>query len=308
MIAAKPRRGHGGRGQKLVRFGILRPMAPDAAEAVRVRFRFAEPAAYGRITQAGLIRDSAGASGQQPYRVLDSYALVYSLDGACRFTDANGFAADLVPGDALLLFPDLPHRYGPPPGVRWSEFYLVFDGPVFDLMRERGILNPARPILHVEPVHVWLARMESVTDVPRRPGASVREAARLQLLLADMLDAARRTPAEEGNRRLIERACAMLESDLSREMDLPDLARRLGTSYESFRKRFVRATGMPPARWRTVRMIERACELMQRGGLSDKQIADRLGFNDEFHFSRRFKSVLGLSPRAFRRTLSRPRV
>ncbi len=65
--------------------------------------------------------------------------------------------------------------------------------------------------------------------------------------------------------------------------------------------------GTPPARWRAARIIERACELMLRGGLVDKQIADRLGFSDEFHFSRKFKQVIGQSPRQFRRSLSRSR-
>ncbi len=274
---------------------------------VPIRFRFAEPATFGRITRAGLIRDSIGTLGQRPMRVLDSFALVYALDGRARYEDGRGIARDIRPGDLILLFPDLPHLYGPPPKARWSEFYLVFDGPVFDLMLARGVLDPSRPVRHLEPVHDWLVRLESVTATPRRPGGTLLEASRLVGLLAELLAADAGGEEPDADRRLVQRACALLESDLEGELDGPRLARQLGTSYESFRKRFTRTLGVPPARWRRARLIERACELMQRGGLNDKQIAAQLGFYDEFHFSRRFKEVVGASPRTFRRTLTRSR-
>jgi AraC-like DNA-binding protein len=44
-----------------------------------------------------------------------------------------------------------------------------------------------------------------------------------------------------------------------------------------------------------------AAEWLQQPGALVKQVAERAGFSDPFHFSRAFKSVLGLSPDAFRR-------
>jgi len=46
---------------------------------------------------------------------------------------------------------------------------------------------------------------------------------------------------------------------------------------------------------------------MQGGNLTDRQIAERLGFCDEFYFSRRFKQLTGRSPRQFREELPRTR-
>ncbi len=43
-----------------------------------------------------------------------------------------------------------------------------------------------------------------------------------------------------------------------------------------------------------------AAEQIQRSGAMVKQVAEEAGFSDPFHFSRTFKSVLGLSPAAFR--------
>lgn len=273
---------------------------PAATEYVR--FSFGTPPHFGRITQVGLLRHGQGSSASM--RVIDSYALAYSLDGVAHYRDANGIARDLRPGDALLVFPELPHRYGPQAGERWSEFYLVFDGPAFDLWRENGLLDPFRPVLHCEPTDYWLQRLESVPDAPRQPGGALVEACRLLLLLAEMSAAAHSQVQLADERQAIARACALLESDTSRDLDMPSLAGQLGMPYPSFRKRFVELIGMPPGRYRTVKLVERACELMQRGGMPDRQIAETLGFCDEYYFSRRFKAVTGMSPRAFRRGLS----
>ena len=66
---------------------------------------------------------------------------------------------------------------------------------------------------------------------------------------------------------------------------------------------FTQIVGMPPAKYRAARIIDRACELIQNSDLSDKQIAEKLGFCDEYYFSRSFKKIRGASPRAFRKTL-----
>jgi AraC-like DNA-binding protein/quercetin dioxygenase-like cupin family protein len=44
-----------------------------------------------------------------------------------------------------------------------------------------------------------------------------------------------------------------------------------------------------------------AAEWLQQPGSLVKQVAERTGFSDPFHFSRVFKNVLGLSPESFRR-------
>jgi AraC-like DNA-binding protein len=123
---------------------------------------------------------------------------------------------------------------------------------------------------------------------------------RLQQLLADMLLGGNQNPIYQAERNWASRVCALLEAEQDLPDDLAGFARSLGMSYESFRKRFTRVVGQPPAKYRMARLIDRACELMQQRRMSDKQIALSLGFCDEFYFSRRFKQIIGQSPRQFR--------
>lgn len=260
----------------------------------------------GRITLSGLTR-RAGSTGMPAMRVFGSYALVYAFEGRAFYQDANGMAAAVRPGDIILVFPELGHRYGPVPGESWSEFYLCFEGPVFDLWRETGILDSSRPVHHVEPVDYWLKRFQSVRGDGRAfgPMAAAMEVCRLQQAMAEALASEAAGALAPGDLNWVSRACALLERDLTHEWSMPAVARQLGTSYESFRKRFTRLVGVSPARYRETRIIEQACRLMQETDLMNKEIADRLGFCDEFHFSHRFKQLTGRSPRAFRRTWPR---
>jgi AraC-like DNA-binding protein len=272
----------------------------------RILTRKAEISELGGISMAGYIRNSRGV-GPRPMRVLGSYALVYLLEGGGRYGDANGHEQAIVPGDLIFVFPNLAHRYGPREGQVWTEIYFIFAGPVFELWERTALLDPRRPVSHAEPIEYWLPRFESVVGSPRLPGnpqaPPLLEVCRLQEVLSEALIGGQQGPDEEADMKWAARACAMLEAELSRDLDVPRIARRLGMSYEGFRKRFTRLMGMPPNRYRAKRVIDRACELMHRGSMTDKQIAATLGFCDEFHFSKRFKQIAGCSPRAFRARL-----
>lgn len=81
---------------------------------------------------------------------------------------------------------------------------------------------------------------------------------------------------------------------------LSDLAVMAGMSKSHFSARFREAFGEAPGvfqqRWR----IERAKGLLDRPGLPIATVAEQLGFSDAFNFSRAFKRLTNLSPRAWR--------
>lgn len=269
-----------------------------------IRVRNARATELGGITLAGQLRTSDGLP-ERPMRVLGSYAVVYVLDGGGRFVDGTGFSTRVTAGDLIVLFPDVAHHYGPDEGGHWSEVYLVFDGPVFDLWRSAGLLDPARPVRRLEPIDRWTKTWTEL--VAAGPCADLRtslaELCRLQTVLAAALTGPEPDPARSEDQFWLARASALLEADIRREQPLEEIAARLGYSYHGFRKRFRRLAGMSPARYRSVRSIDRACELMADGTRTNREIASELGYCDEFHFSHRFKEITGRTPRQFRATL-----
>lgn len=261
----------------------------------------------GQVQRAAYITNSRGLR-PDVMRVLGSFALVYVLDGSGSFRDANGVSRSISAGDAMFLFPDIGHTYGPPNGQTWREFYILFDGPAFDLWRQTGLLNPAEPVVRLEPVPYWQQRMESAVEAPRAPESAhhVAAVARLQQLLADMFVYVNERRLGGDERAWLTRACDLLDRPTAAEdVDWETISAQLHMSYENFRKRFAKLAGMPPSQYRMRRVIKRASELMHRSRMTLREVADECGFCNEFHFSRRFKQIVGVSPREFRKQLPR---
>jgi AraC-like DNA-binding protein len=261
----------------------------------RIVFQTASGSPIGRIVLAGLLKNHAGIP-ELPMRVLGHYALVYLLRGHGMFRSADGNSRKLVAGDIFFVFPDIPHWYGPSPGSTWDEFYIVFSGPVFDLWRAGGLLDSSHPPRHLEPLSYWLRRLEEsvLTETD-----SLQQVCSLQHLLAEALEAS-------GNCRepdWLARACRQLESGPGSPRQV---ARANGMSYDNFRRRFAAETGIPPGRYQLTKRMDRACALMAAERVTNKEIAERLDFCDEFHFSRTFKSVVGLTPAQFRSKMPQP--
>ncbi len=273
-----------------------------AAPMLRVFHR--EPApGLGGVTESGFLDRSRGVGSD---RVLGRYAVVLLLDGAGQYRDAWGYKSRLRSGGLILVSPRLAHRYGPDEGQVWTERYLCFEGPLFDLFFSQGGSNLRPPVRHVEPVEVWRRKLDAIITQPGPVTAAeaMRENLRLMSFLLDLQGLA---PGRGGLVRgedWMTRACALIETAPTGPLDLRDLARRLGTNYETFRKTFAGSMGMSPTRYRALRQIETACAWMEEGGRSDKEIAEALGFCDGFHFSKRFKQLTGMSPRAFRLKLA----
>ncbi len=268
------------------------------------RRRLEATCALGGVTQSGLVNGKTVDTPSDtftPWRTFGKFALVYMTGGKGRYEDAAGQSQDITPGDMIFVFPALAHFYGP---VRkedvWREVYLVFEGPVFDTWLAEGLLRQDRPVVHLEPVASWQRRMVEVVDrTPPATSASVLlEVCRLQHLLADIL-AATDASLRHGRQGWVTQARALLDSGL----DPHQAARQMHCSYATFRKKFTLMEQISPARYQARHVIDRACELMHTHQMNDKQIAQELGFCDEFHFSRRFKQITGRSPRAYRKHL-----
>jgi AraC-like DNA-binding protein len=266
----------------------------------RSQFFFVDetPRPLGRLTLAGTNKDSGGV-GRNTLRVYGRFAVVLLVSGSGEFRDARGFKSDVVAGDCLLVFPEVGHAYGPKSGTHWSEIYLCFDGPIFELWRREALLDVARPIHHVASWREVFQRLESFVD-EARPGSIDEHLAQLNRFLAILGELVSLPVVGDDSPRWLESAKARLRGGLGETLQPANVAREVGMSYESFRKQFQRETGVSPARFRDLARIEAAQTLLESGALKNAAIARGLGFRDEAHFARRFRELMGISPRAWK--------
>jgi len=229
-------------------------------------------------------------------RTLPHFTLVYVTRGSGRYIDEKGIDVSVEAGDAIIVFPGRQHWYGPEKGKTWDEFYLVFEGPVFDMWRSTGCFDRDHPVLPLKPMDFWRDRILQV--IGQRPASTeaelLAEAIKLQELLADMQQAGHDGMSDEID--WLEAA----KQAIADCMDIRMAAQSCGISYESFRKRFRKLAGHSPGRYRTSLLMGQACEMLSKPGVRLRDISDQLGFCDEYHFSRQFRKSVGWSPSEYR--------
>ncbi|HEV7300766.1 MAG TPA: AraC family transcriptional regulator [Tepidisphaeraceae bacterium] len=261
----------------------------------------------GRVAWAGFDDDATGQLNRQ-MRPYGAYALVYVLLGTGEYVDARDRRVMLKPGSLILTFPDVARRYGNRQTLTgWREFYIVFDGPIFDLWRQRGMLDDTNPVRQLEPINYWVRRLKQVA---LQKGEGQRQVldrvCALQTLLSEIHDYDRQQSLGKDDRAWLARAYELLDRiDLKERPDYSPLLEALDLSYAGFRSRFTRLSGQSPGRYLADVQIRAACDLLEKTPRKLRQVARECGFTDEFHLSRRFKQLVGLTPRDFRKRAHR---
>lgn len=93
----------------------------------------------------------------------------------------------------------------------------------------------------------------------------------------------------------------LMHRNIGMTLRIEEAVRGTGLSRTAFFQRFREMTGTSPNRYMLELKLASAKASLETTSLSVKEIADALGFYDEFHFSRTFKGHYGVSPRAYRR-------
>jgi transcriptional regulator GlxA family with amidase domain len=98
----------------------------------------------------------------------------------------------------------------------------------------------------------------------------------------------------------VQKVVQALHADCARAWTLEALASHAGLSRTSLAERFRKTMGNTPLNYlRSVRM-QKAMEVLSTSERSLEQIAQEVGYNDAFSFSKVFKRTVGVAPRAFR--------
>jgi AraC-like DNA-binding protein len=99
----------------------------------------------------------------------------------------------------------------------------------------------------------------------------------------------------------IGKAFTYMMEHLNKPIHISALGRIAGMSSSTFYVLFKTATGYTPNEFFTRARMHRACVLLQGKKLRIKEVAALLGYDDQFYFSRVFKSVSAVAPVHYRR-------
>ena len=135
----------------------------------------------------------------------------------------------------------------------------------------------------------------------------------LKLLLADLLRgterqlpaaSARPLPAtSHAEQRIVDRLIQIISARAGEKLSLQALADEAHISTTYLHRLFRSQLGMPPGAY-IAKIRAEECKLLLRGGaMSMGEIAKKLGFSSQQHFSRQFRTVTGMTPSEYVRSL-----
>jgi len=236
-------------------------------------------------------------------RVLRSYQFIYIARGGGTFESEPSGRQRIRAGDLFILFPDVRHRYRPDPRTGWDEYWIEFDGDHARRLMALDPFDPARPVLRIGRDEKLVQLFLEAVDTLRREPPEYRYllGALAVMIVAHTLSALKRRryegrPVEE----IVREAKAFLDRAAGRNYPIEGVAARLNLSYSTFRRLFRQYTGLSPRQYALRMSLRRAGELLARTRLPIGRIADELGFESVYYFSRFFRKKMGCTPSAYR--------
>lgn len=235
-------------------------------------------------------------------RVLHNHAVMYILNGQGYFEDSKTPRQKVVPGTVFYQYPNRWHHFDPDPGTVWTEYWILFDGakteqyfgklipedkPIHNVGREESIIEEYEKLYDL-----WLYRSRGYNEY------SVFLLHKILAAFYVMIN----TIKFKRKDNIIHRAKMLMKYNLkSEEINFKKFAASENMSYENFRKRFKKETGLSPKQYFLMVKINRAKERLFRPEVNIKELSFELGFRDPYYFSRLFKKKEGLSPKHFKK-------
>lgn len=231
-------------------------------------------------------------------RTLSEFQVVYITRGGGLFESASAGTSAVAAGQVFLLWPGEWHRYRPDPATGWDETWIGFDGVYARQLMPR-FFSVAGPLLSVGLNAELLAQMRGLPALMAAAGPGYQQvlAGRTVEVLARLRALA--LSAVPGGQRLeqqVHAARCHLLTHAEEDVDLPRLAATLGLSYPRFRAAFRASTGTSAHQYQLQVRLNKATELLRATELPVAEVAQRVGFNSVYYFSRLFKRKLGLTP------------
>lgn len=229
------------------------------------------------------------------------HLLLYSVGGSGTL-EINGLQYPVNRGDAMMLPQGLQHAYRSSKRDPWTLYWVHFSGDDANTFWDYLDFNPEQPVRQLGSAARLVADFETLTELRNTSfiDTSFTHAAnqlRQMLALVGLLIARQQQPDEGFD---IEAIHALMQEKLHGQLDLATLAETAGMSRHGFCRRYKAVTGNSPYQHYLYLKMERACHLLDVSDNSIGDIAEALGYDDPYYFSRVFRKIMGMPPAHYR--------
>lgn len=228
---------------------------------------------------------------------IDYYSCFLLLSGSGIYHTADNKKIPINPGDFVQRLPGIYHSTEIIPDGKWLEFFISFGHSTYDYLCSLDLLPVDTPVcsayydeLTLQTFGRLLKKLKEADD-----GNLPHMLIQAQDIVLSLVSSSPKTSFQDTKITTMEEACRLLSSNINQAISLEEIAASLNTSYENFRKQFLKYTGVSPNRYRIEQRMKHA-RLMLLSGISIKEAALLTGYSDTYSFTKQFTHTVGISP------------
>jgi AraC-like DNA-binding protein len=253
---------------------------------------------YPPLEERPEIPEIVSLNWEKGYSLFDEYTLMYITRGSGTFSSKQTGTIPVQAGSIILLFPGIWHHYRPDPKTGWDEHWIGFKGPYADRLM-RALFDPAKPVLPVgfhEPLLSLFLNIEEMMGSQPDGWRHLVGAQTIEIIAQVHVLTQGRSDRSKNAENLIHQACCHLIDHMAETVDFKRLAKTLGVSYSTLRRLFKEQTGFAIAQYHLHLRMQKAEQLLHNTSIPVGKIAEQLGFESLYYFSRLYKQKQGVSP------------
>ncbi len=245
----------------------------------------------------------ANCNGQVDKYFTDYFVIDYNHSGELDLQLDEGPIIKLKSPVVWFTFPGPYFRFKPRPGTTWDHRHIGFRGGRVQQWLKSGLLKftPQCPIMPIINPERFAKSMDEVINYLSAPTYGHARAVQLfEGLLLQLHEQQGTQSAISVADTKIAALIAKIDITPERNWNLKQQAKQLGMSYSHFRLIFRNLSGIPPHQYILRRRLEKGAILLRKNQLTIKEIAQTVGYDDIFHFSKLFKQHFQIPPARFR--------
>jgi len=234
---------------------------------------------------------------------IDQNILIYCLEGK-GMVKIKEEEYELDPGDFILIPAGTAHHYAADEANPWTIYWVHFKGNV-----ATNIINSflQKNISYKGTISYQDSRIRLFEDIYSnlemgysRDNLGYINMCLQYFLTSFIFNANYNMADKKRSNDTINCSINFMQKNIDKMLTLDSLAESVHLSASHFSFLFRKKTGFSPIEHFNHLKVQKACQYLLFTDLRIKEIADKLGIEDQYYFSRMFSKIMGMSPVAYR--------
>ncbi len=228
-------------------------------------------------------------------RMFRFFSISYFYEGIGQFWSDETGLLNLEPVSIIVVPPNVLNLYGGSFSGNYCEDSICFYGPTVDKMFQAGVIKCG---VHKSNL---LRKLPDIIELTHNPSekSQLKANIELQKFLFEIYNERENLNKEES---VIHSIVKAINNDFQKWWQVSELAEKSHMSIDTFRRKFFEVTGVLPKRYIEELKIRQAAKQLIKTDDKINIIANHSGYFDQYHFSRRFKTIMGISPEKYRKS------